>query len=295
MTASGDSDLFTSLLDSANRLSFDPRNSLVYETGSDEDRFHGMTPEWSPLYGTPTWNRMTESERVRLTRTEVAQFLGVGIWLELGLQVALLRRNHSADPARPDVRFLLNECADENLHSLMFVNAIDSIGSNFHRRGRLQILLGWLFRSFAWDEVAHGIILAGEEIFDVMQRDWMATDSVAAPIRRTAYIHVVEESRHMVFARSKIRDRLTRVSRVRRYISTMVIALGTHIIAKSLINRDVYTGLGLDWEIVRIEIDGNEHHRMMFRTAAANFIEFLNREGLLNRGARWIYRQSNLL
>jgi hypothetical protein len=294
MTAAGHDNLFVALLDSANRLSFDPRKAVVYETGSDEP-FHGMTPEWSPLFGTPTWNAMSDPERMRLTRSEVAQFLGVGIWLELGLQVALLRRNHSADPGRPDVRFLLNECADENLHSLMFVNAIDSIGSRFHRRDRLLILLGWLFRSFAWDEVAYGIILAGEEIFDMMQRDWMATETVADPIRRTAYIHVVEESRHMVYARSKIRDRLAEVSRLRRFISTMVIALGTHVVAKSLINHHVYTELGLDWQTVKSEIDGNEHHRMMFRRAASGFIEYLSKEGLLNRGARWIYRKSNLL
>ncbi len=127
---------------------------------------------------------MSEAERVRLTRCEVAHFLGIGIWLEVGLQVALLRASHSADPGRSDVKFLLNECADENLHSLMFANAIESIGSHFYPRDRMLDFFGWLFRHLAWDEVAYGIVLAGEEVFDVMQRDWMNSDDVAAPIRR---------------------------------------------------------------------------------------------------------------
>ncbi|MFF0815158.1 diiron oxygenase [Rhodococcus sp. NPDC003318] len=295
MTASESDAIFETLLESAKRLSFDSRSPLVYQSEPGDDERHGMTPQWSPLYGTPLWESMSESERIRLTRSEVAQFLGVGIWLEVGLQVALLRAGHSANPARSDIKFLFNECADENLHSLMFANAIDSIGSKFYPRDRMLDFFGWVFRHVIWDEVAYGIVLAGEEIFDVMQRDWMTSDDVAAPIRRAAYIHVVEESRHMAYARRKIRDRLTGLSRFRRSASTLIIALGTHLIARSLINRRVYEDLGLDWEAVKSNIDGNEHHRMMFRKAAEPFIEFLSKEGLLNFGARWIYRKSNLL
>ncbi|MDP8015818.1 diiron oxygenase [Rhodococcus hoagii] len=295
MTASESDALFRTLLESAQRLSFDSRSPLVYAPEPGDDDRHGMTPQWSPVYGTPLWDSMSETERVRLTRCEVAHFLGIGIWLEVGLQVALLRASHSADPGRSDVKFLLNECADENLHSLMFANAIESIGSHFYPRDRMLDFFGWLFRHLAWDEVAYGIVLAGEEVFDVMQRDWMNSDDVAAPIRRAAYIHVVEESRHMAFARRKIRDRLVGRTRFRRFVSTLIIAAGMHLIARSLINRRVYEDLGLDWDVVKANIDGNEHHRMMFRRAAEPFVEFLSREGLLNSGARWIYRKSHLL
>lgn len=295
MTVSERRELTEVLLDSAERLSFDPGKSEITESESDRRRYHGMTPEWSPLFGTRTWLSMSEAERVRLTRSEVAQFLGVGIWLEVGLQVALLRAHHEADPARSDVRFLFTECADENRHSLMFVNAIEGIGSHFYPRDRLAVLLGWLFRTFAFGEVAYGIILAGEEVFDVMQRDWMDSDDVAGEIRRVAYIHVVEESRHMAFARDQIRCHMVGASRLRRTLSAFGIAAGTHIIAKTLINRRVYEERGLDWRTVKSDIDGNEFHRMMFRRGFGPFIEFLSREGLLTPSARWIYRKSNLL
>lgn len=295
MTASESDAIFETLLESAKRLSFDARSRVVYRLEPGDGERHGMTPQWSPLFGTPVWEGMSESDRIRLTRSEVAQFLSVGIWLEMGLQVALLRASHSANPARADVKFLFNECADENMHSLMFVNAVESIGSHFYERDRMLDFFGWVFRHLVWGEVAYGIVLAGEEIFDVMQRDWMTSDDVAAPIRRAAYIHVVEESRHMAYARRKIRDRLIGRSRFRRFVITLTIALGTHLIAKSLIDRRVYEDLGLDWDVVKSNIDGSEHHRMMFRRAAEPFIEFLSKEGLLNFGARWIYRKSNLL
>ncbi|MFE7742248.1 diiron oxygenase [Nocardia sp. NPDC057455] len=261
---------------------------------TDHDR-HGMTPEWSPLFGTPTWTRMSEAARRELTRCEVAHYLGVAIWLEVALQIVLLRRNHSADPTRPDVKFLFNECADENLHSLMFADAIDRLEAGHYRLDRSLIFTGWLFRNFAWGEIAYAIVLAGEEMFDVMQRDWMADDRVAETVRRTSYVHVVEESRHMAFARQRIRDHLTGISRTRRCLSTILIAVGTHLIAKGLINRRIYRGLGMEWRSVRAEIGGNEHHRMMYRRAAASLVAFLDEEDLLNGFARWIYRKSNLL
>ncbi|MEU4317599.1 diiron oxygenase [Nocardia fluminea] len=290
-TPEDSSTLYGELLESARRLSFDLRDT---ESGVELD-CHGMTPEWSPLYGTPTWTRMTESEQMRLTRREVSHFLGVAIWLEVALQIVLLRRNHSADPTRADVKFLFNECADENLHSLMFVGAIEQLGERHSPLDRLLVFIGWLFRTFAWDEVAYGIVLAGEEIFDVMQRDWSIDDRVAIAVRRSSQVHVVEESRHMTFARQKMRDRLRNVSRVRRHVSAVLIAVGAHVIAKGLINKGIYRDLGIDWRSAKYEIDRNEHHRMMFRRATAPLVEFLDREGLLNPVARTVYRKSNLL
>ncbi|MFE3543345.1 diiron oxygenase [Nocardia sp. NPDC059177] len=285
--------LYGQLLESARRLSFDLRDCEA-GTGTDTDR-HGMTPEWSPLYGTPMWIRMSEPERRRLTRREVSHFLGVAIWLEVALQIVLLRRNHSVDPTRADVKFLFNECADENMHSLMFVGAIEQLGERYSPLDRVMLLMGWVFRTFAWNEVAYGIVLAGEEVFDVMQRDWSIDERVAPAVRRSSYVHVVEESRHMSFARQKMRDHLREVSRVRRYVSAVLIAVGAHIIAKGLVNKAIYRDLGLDWRAAKLDIDRNEHHRMMFRRATAPLVEFLDREGLLNGVARTIYRKSNLL
>ncbi|MFE5474795.1 MULTISPECIES: AurF N-oxygenase family protein [unclassified Nocardia] len=285
--------LYGELFESAKRLSFDLRNDST-DAHIDLD-WYGMTPEWSPLYGTPTWNRMAETERMQLTRREVSHFLGVAIWLEVALQIVLLRRNHSVDPTRADVKFLFNECADENLHSLMFVAAIERLGERHSPLDRLLVVVGWLFRTFAWGEVAYGIVLAGEEIFDVMQRDWSIDDRVAPAVRRSSHVHVVEESRHMSFARQKIRDHLRSVSSVRRNVSAVLIAVGAHVIARGLVNKKVYLDLGLDWRAVKDDIDRNEQHRMMFRRATAPLVEFLAREGLLNTVARTIYRKSNLL
>ncbi len=41
-----------------------------------------------------------------------------------------------------------------------------------------------------------------------MQRDWMRGESVLPIVRTTSKIHVVEESRHMKFARQEMRERI---------------------------------------------------------------------------------------
>ncbi len=48
-------------------------------------------------------------------------------------------------------------------------------------------------------------------------------------------------------------------TRFRRFVSTLIIAAGMHLIARSLINRRCYEDLGLDWDVVKANIDGNEH------------------------------------
>ncbi|MFE0849930.1 diiron oxygenase, partial [Streptomyces rochei] len=50
------------LLDSSAQLSYDPLTEVDWETPLDED-FHGASPEWSTLYGTPYLPELTEAQR----------------------------------------------------------------------------------------------------------------------------------------------------------------------------------------------------------------------------------------
>ena len=50
---------------------------------------------------------------------------------------------------------------------------------------------------------AYAAILVAEEVLDVMQRDWMRDERVVPFVRTINNIHVVEESRHMKFAREE--------------------------------------------------------------------------------------------
>jgi hypothetical protein len=114
-------------------------------------------------------------------------------------------------------------------------------------------------------------------------------------VRETSRIHVVEESRHMGFARQEMRERLEGASRTRRHLSAWLIAASAQVIVGNMVNADVYTAVGLDRERAVREARANEHHHAMVRSSCAHLMEFLDGLGLLTRPAARMYQRATML
>jgi hypothetical protein len=128
-----------------------------------------------------------------------------------------------------------------------------------------------------------------------MQRDWMRDRRVEPLVRTVNHIHVVEESRHMVFARDETRQRLAGAGRARRWTSALVVAVAADMIVSSMVTRQVYANAGLDVERAVRAARGNEHHRSLLRSSCANLMDFLGDVGLLTAPAARVYRRTGLL
>ena len=50
-----------------------------------------MQPERMSLYGTALWERLTEEQRIELSRHEVASVASVGLWFEMILMQMMLK------------------------------------------------------------------------------------------------------------------------------------------------------------------------------------------------------------
>ncbi|MFJ5547614.1 diiron oxygenase [Streptomyces sp. NPDC093225] len=282
------------LLDSAALLSYDPATEVDWETPLDKD-FHGASPEWSTLYGTGYWHELTEDQRKELTRQEAASVASTGIWFEMILQQLVLRDLYAKDPTQARFQWALTEIADECRHSIMFARGARKLGAPAYRPGRLALELGRAFKTLAFGEAAYAAILVAEEVLDVMQRDWMRDERVAPFIRTINNIHVVEESRHMKFARDETRRRLAGAGRVRRQINAFVVASASYVIVTSMVNRRVYAAAGLDERRAVAEARANEHHKAMLRASCAGLMEFLASAGLLTRPALAFYQRAHLI
>lgn len=282
------------LLDSSAALSYDPSTEVDWEAPLDPDHF-GLNPEWSTLYGTRLWHEMTHEQRVTLTRHEVASIMSTGIWFEMILQQMVLRDQYVADYARPDFQFALTEIGDECRHSIMFARACSAMGIPAYFPRRTSIELGRFFKSVATAEVAYGGILVAEEVLDVMQRDWMRGEQVLPIVRTTSKIHVVEESRHMKFARQEMRERIEGAGRARRATSALTIAIAAHVIVSNMVNEKVYAAAGIDPERALAEARANEHHHTLMRSSCAHLMEFLDELGLLTRPAMAFYRRVHMI
>ena len=245
-------DVARRLLDSAAKLSYDPATEVDWDTPLDTGH-HGASPEWSTLYGTAYWQELTEGQRKALTRQEAASVASTGIWFEMILQQMVLRDMYAKDPTDPRFQWALTEVADECRHSIMFARGAAKLGAPAYRPRRPVVELGRAFKTLAFGEAAYAAILVAEEVLDVMQRDWMRDERVAPFVRTINNIHVVEESRHMKFARDETRRRLRTAGPLRRQINSLVVAIASYYIVTSMVNRDVYANAGLDCTRARSE------------------------------------------
>ncbi|MEV8592391.1 diiron oxygenase [Streptomyces sp. NPDC052012] len=282
------------LLDSSAQLSYDPLTEVDWETPLDTG-YHGASPEWSTLYGTAYWNEMTEDQRKALTRQEAASVASTGIWFEMILQQMVLRDIYAKDPTDDTFQWALTEIADECRHSIMFARGAKKLGAPAYRPHRVAVELGRLFKTVAFGEAAYAAILVAEEVLDVMQRDWMRDERVVPFVRTINNIHVVEESRHMKFARDETRKHLARAGRVRRQTHAVLIAVAAYVIVTSMVNPKVYANAGLDEERAVREARANEHHKAMLRSSCAGLMEFLGSVGLLTKPALYWYKRAHLI
>ncbi|MFG2517215.1 diiron oxygenase [Streptomyces sp. NPDC048584] len=292
-TTSGD-DVARRLLDSSAQLSYDPLTEVDWDTPLDTD-FHGASPEWSTLYGTAYWNELTDAQRKELTRQEAASVASTGIWFEMILQQLVLRDIYAKDPTDDAVQWALTEIADECRHSIMFARGAKKLRAPAYRPHRIALELGRFFKTVAFGEAAYAAILVAEEVLDVMQRDWMRDERVVPFVRTINNIHVVEESRHMRFAREETRRHLARAGRVRRRAHALLIAVAAYVIVTSMVNRKVYANAGLDEARALREAKANEHHKSMLRASCSGLMEFLDSVGLLTGPALRFYRRAHLV
>ena len=287
-------DVARRLLDSSAKLSYDPVTEVDWDTPLDKD-FHGASPEWSTLYGTAYWGELTDAQRKELTRQEAASVASTGIWFEMILQQMVLRDIYTKDPTDAEFQWALTEIADECRHSIMFARGAAKLGAPAYKPRRGVIELGRAFKTLAFGEAAYAAILVAEEVLDVMQRDWMRDERVAPFVRTINNIHVVEESRHMKFARDETRKRLRYAGPLRRQINALVIAIASYFIVTSMVNRAVYANAGLDTQRALAEAAANEHHRSLMRSSCAGLMEFLSSARLLTKPALFFYKRANLI
>ncbi|GAB3301865.1 AurF N-oxygenase family protein [Parasphingorhabdus pacifica] len=287
-------DMARRLLDSSETLSYDPAKEVDWETPLDTD-YHGASPEWSTLYGTSYWNELSPDQQRELTRQEAASVASTGIWFEMILQQMMLRDFYGKDPTDPAFQWALTEIADECRHSIMFARGAAKLNAPAYRPRRLVVEFGRIFKTVAAGEAAYAAILVAEEVLDVMQRDWMRDERVVPFVRTINNIHVVEESRHMKFAREETKERLKSAGWLRRQINAVVVAGAAYFIVTNMVHKKVYANAGLDTKRAVREAKANERHKSMMRSSCAGLMEFLHSARLLTKPATWFYKRANLI
>ena len=282
------------LLDSSARRWYDPELDIDWGAPLLPDAYC-IPPHRVSLYGTPLWDRLSEPQRVLLSRHEAVSMASSGVWFELILLRLLARHLSTMDPTTAHVQYALTEIADECRHSIMFGRSISALGVRPYRPGRVPKLLSAVLVHTGHGPSMFGAILLAEEILDRMQREAMVDERLQPMVRMVNRIHVLEEARHVRFAREQLLREVAGRSKASMAYHRGVIANSALVVSRSLVHPQVYAAVGLDPRQARRAALGNPSYQATLAWAAERVVAFLREAGLVGWPGMPNWRRSYLL
>ncbi|KAA9155142.1 diiron oxygenase [Amycolatopsis acidicola] len=249
----------------------------------------------SSLYGTRLWGRMSQEQRLELGKHELASIASNGIFFEVLLMQLLLKEVYNSDPTSRHAQYALTEIADECRHSTMFARSVEAVGAPAYGPVSIVHRLGKLLPTIGYGPALYGSILVAEEILDRIQRESMADDTIQPLVRMVNRIHVLEEARHVTFAREEVTRGMAKLSKAELPYQRWLLAVVSFAITRSLINPAVYKAVGLRpreaWEAAM----HNPHWQETIRWSGERIMAFLDEAGLVGAPGMRLWRKSFLL
>ncbi|WP_033386113.1 AurF N-oxygenase family protein [Sporichthya polymorpha] len=282
------------LLESSARHSFDPVTEVGWDAPLVDDLPY-MPFERMSLYGTELWEGLTHSQRVELSKHEFASGMQVGLWFELILMQLLARYAYDLDPRSRHAQYALTELGDETRHSIMFARAADKLGVPHYKPARLTHELSRLAKATMGGPSMFGAVLVAEETTDRMQRAMMDDENIQPLMRQVNRIHVIEEARHVRFARDEVVHRMAGMNPVSREFHRHVCAVISYMIIDSMIDPRVYASVGIAPREGRAAALANPHYQDTRRWMAEKITAFLRENGLIGGPSTAIWKRAYLI
>lgn len=282
------------LLRSSAARSYDPELEIDWSAPL-VDGLGYILEERCSIYGTPLWRSLTPAQRLELGKHEAASVATVGLWLEFLLMRMLSKLAYEGDPTTRRIQYALTEIADECRHSTMFARMIERIGVPNYGPRRHVHRLGRALPYVAYGPAMWGAVLIGEEVIDRFQREMVDDERIQPLMRMVNRIHIVEEARHIGFARAELTRAVAEMPRRELPYHRLLLSHVAFIVCRSLINPRVYASVGLDPKAARRAALANPYHRETIRYGGEKIMAFLDDAGLVGApGMHW-WRESFLV
>ncbi|MFE4538633.1 diiron oxygenase [Streptomyces scopuliridis] len=282
------------LLESSAKHSFDPDKELDWDAPAEHGKWF-WPPELVSLYDTPLWRTMSEEQRMDLARHEAASLASLGIWFEIILMQLLVRHIYDKPVTSSHVRYALTEIADECRHSMMFARLIRKGGTPAYPVPRYYHNLARVLKTVSTTPGSFAATLLGEEILDWMQRLTFPDERVQPLVRGVTRIHVIEEARHVRYAREELRRQMVTAPRWERELTRLSSGEAARVFSVCFINPGVYEHVGLDRRQAVAQVRESGHRREVMRSGAKRLTDFLDDIGVLRGAGRRLWKSSGLL
>ncbi|HEX7302457.1 diiron oxygenase [Lentzea sp.] len=282
------------LLKSSAEKFYDPEVDIDWSAPLADDLFY-IPEQRISLYGTPLYDTLTREQRIELSKHELASIASVGLWFELLLMQMLVKVVYNTDPTTRHAQYALTEVADECRHSTMFARLVERVGcpaygptKHTHRLGKLLPIIGY-------GPAMYGSILVAEEILDRLQREAMNDDTVQPIVRMVNRIHVLEEARHVRFAREELQRGMAELKGYEKPYQKWLIGYVSMMITRAIINPKVYAAVGLDVREAHRQALANPKFQDTIRWSGERIMSFLDETGLVGKPGMRSWRRSFLV
>jgi hypothetical protein len=259
------------------------------------DGLNYVLPQRSSLYGTDLYASLTPGQRIELGKHEIVSVASTGIFLEAVLMRLLTRLTYWTDPLSHRSLYALAELGEETRHTIMFSRLIERLGTPSYLPPRIILRLGSALTTLAHGPSMWGAILIGEEIIDRLQREIVNDPTMQPLIRMVSRIHIVEEARHVGFARAELVASVARTPRFALGFHRLMLARTAWIVSRVMINPQVYAAVGLNPRQARRVALANPHYQATLKYGGEKLVAFLTEQGLIGRPGRYLWRRAFLI
>jgi hypothetical protein len=225
----------------------------------------------------------------------VASLYSIGIWFETILMQMLIRHVYDRPKGSAHARYAWTEIADECRHSVMFSRMAEKFGGPEYGPGAVVHHLGRLFKTISNGTLTFGATIYVEEILDALQREQMADESLQLVAQKVSRIHVIEEARHIRYAREETLRQWPRLGPLGRAYSRFILAVVVYFATTRLIDPKVYAAVGLDVDEAVAAAAANPHWRQTKQFAARKVIAFFHEVGLIAGPGKLLWRRAGVL
>lgn len=284
----------TRLLGSSSKNSYDPQLDIDWDAPLVEDLAY-LPFERVSLYGTPLWEQMTPAQRIELSKQELASVASTGLWFEIILIQMLTRYVYHQDPQAAHTHYALTEIGDETRHVILFAKALSRMGLTAYRPPAYIHHLARVYKATARGPALFAPVLVAEEVTDRLQRTTMNDESINPLVRMVNRIHVIEEARHVRFARAEIARVMPELGPLARFLNNTVSALVAAVVVHTLINPAVYEAVGLDRAAAVRTARKNPRNHANRRWFGEKIMTFLGEQGMVTWSSRPLYRLVHLI
>jgi hypothetical protein len=282
------------LMASSVKTSYDPIVDIDWTASLAGDKWF-VSERFCTLAGTPLWDSLTLDQKILCSREELASAIAMGVWTEHMLLHMVSRYIYDRDVSTPEVQFALTEVADECRHMIMFAKVVEAAGTVVYPTPWRTRESGRLLKTAAPVTALWALILLTEEIFERIQRELAGDESVQPLVRAMSRIHVVEEARHIGFARAELDRVVPQLTRPQRSALRTMLAIAVTTFASETFNPHVYRRAGLDPRLARKAALGNPDNRDTFRWAAQRITDYYRDIGLIGGRSEAMWKRAGFL